>query len=99
MDWSIAPYVLGAVFAERGLSGGCADNGPALQETRAATRRGLDNEGGSLQGGLQGVPGAALRVAQLDDEGHVPVRIEVYGGFAGGDVDFEGILGDGEDGF
>ena len=99
MDWSIAPYVLGAVFANRGLCGGRADNRPALQEILAATRRGPDDEGGSFQGGLQGGPSATLRVAQLDDEDHVPVQIYVYSGFAGGDVDFEGILGDGEDGF
>ena len=40
-DWCAANgYVLGSVFVDRGLSGGRADNRPALQEALAATRRG-----------------------------------------------------------
>jgi len=40
-DWCVANgYVLGSVFVDRGLSGGRADNRPALQEALAATRRG-----------------------------------------------------------
>lgn len=40
-DWCATNgYVLGSVFVDRGLSGGRADNRPALQEALAATRRG-----------------------------------------------------------
>jgi len=40
-DWCVANgYVLGEVFVDRGLSGGRADNRPALQQALAATRRG-----------------------------------------------------------
>jgi DNA invertase Pin-like site-specific DNA recombinase len=40
-DWCATNgYVLGEVFVDRGLSGGRADNRPALQEALAATRRG-----------------------------------------------------------
>ena len=40
-DWCAANgYILAEVFVERGLSGGRADNRPALQEALAATRRG-----------------------------------------------------------
>ena len=40
-DWCVVNgYVLGEVFVDRGLSGGRADNRPALQDALAATRRG-----------------------------------------------------------
>jgi len=40
-DWCVANgYALGEVFVDRGLSGGRADNRPALQDALAATRRG-----------------------------------------------------------
>jgi len=40
-DWcSVNGYDLGSVFVDRGLSGGRADNRPALQDALAATRRG-----------------------------------------------------------
>jgi len=40
-DWCVANgYALGEVFVDRGLSGGRADNRPALQDALTATRRG-----------------------------------------------------------